>query len=188
MKTLYLITCAAPPARHVRTGLRAAQARGWDVCLVLTPSAYRWATEDAEGELDELREATGHPVRHMYKLPSQADALPAADALLVAPATFNTLNKWAAGISDTLALGLVTEAIGLDLPLVALPYLNAAQARHPALARSVAFLRDAGVRVLLDDGQGDGEGGFRPHRPKHGDVEAYPWELALDNLPTPDPS
>jgi Flavoprotein len=34
------------------------------------------------------------------------------DAIIVAPATFNTINKWAVGISDTLALGLLTEAIG----------------------------------------------------------------------------
>ena len=66
--------------------------------------------------------------------------------MIVAPATFNTINKWAAGISDTLALGLLTEAIGKGLPLVALPFLNVAQARHPAFARSVEQLRQAGVR------------------------------------------
>ncbi|MGW0648370.1 flavoprotein [Streptomyces umbrinus] len=97
--------------------------------------------------------------------------------MLVAPATFNTLNKWAAGISDTLALGLVTEAFGLELPLVDLPYLNRAQAAHPALGRSVAFLRECGVNVLL------GEGGFVPHIPKQGDVGAYPWDAALAALP-----
>lgn len=181
--TLYLIACAAPPARHIATGIRAAQAAGWDVCLVLTPSAYRWAEEDGRGELDELRHLTGHPVRHRYKLPSEEDVLPAPDALLVAPATFNTLNKWAAGIADTLALGLITEAIGLRTPLVALPYLNRAQAAHPALAHSVAFLREAGVTVLLDDGQG--AGGFRPHPPKNGDVTTYPWKLAVSALPAP---
>jgi flavoprotein len=35
---------------------------------------------------------------------------------VVAPATFNTINKWAQGISDTLALGLLNEATGLGLP------------------------------------------------------------------------
>ncbi|GAA3885566.1 hypothetical protein GCM10022207_61130 [Streptomyces lannensis] len=38
----------------------------WDVCLILTPSAHRWAVEDADGELDALRKLTGHPVRHLY--------------------------------------------------------------------------------------------------------------------------
>ncbi|NDZ97171.1 flavoprotein, partial [Streptomyces sp. SID11726] len=86
--------------------IRAAQKAGWDVCTILTPSAYRWASEDAEGEVEALEALTGHPVRHQYKLPSQDDVLPAPDALLVAPLTANTVNKWAAGISDTLALGL----------------------------------------------------------------------------------
>jgi flavoprotein len=53
--------------------------------------------------------------------------LPPPDAIVVAPATFNTINKWAAGISDTLVLGLLTEAIGKRLPVVALPFVNAAR-------------------------------------------------------------
>jgi phosphopantothenoylcysteine synthetase/decarboxylase len=40
--------------------------------------------------------------------------LPRADAVAIAPATFNTINKWVAGISDTFALGLLNEAIGLS--------------------------------------------------------------------------
>ncbi|WP_086697538.1 flavoprotein [Streptomyces tricolor] len=181
-RTLYLISSAAPPARHVPVGIRAAQARGWDVCLVLTPSAHRWAVEDAQGELEELCALTGHPVRHQYKLPSEADVLPAPDAILSAPATLNTLTKWADGHADTLALGLLTEALGLPVPVVALPYINAAQAQHPALTRAVTTLRGAGVRLLLQD-QHEPDG-FVPHRPKHGNVHAYPWDLALEALPT----
>lgn len=180
-KTLYVISCAAPPARHVTTGIRAAQTRGWDVALVLTPAAHRWSVEEAGGdsELDQLRDLTGNPVRHTYKLPSQSDVLPSPDALLVAPVTLNTTTKWAAGHADTLALGLITEALGLPLPVVALPYINSAQARHPALAPAVATLRKAGVRYLLNDGH---DHGFTPHPPKHGRIEAYPWKVALDVL------
>jgi hypothetical protein len=172
-RVLYMITCAAPPAQRIRTGIEKAQAAGWDVCLILTPSAARWLNADMSG----LAKLTGHPVRTDYKLPGQPDALPPPDAILVAPATFNTLNKWTQGIADTLALGLVTEAIGLQLPLVALPYLNQAQAAHPALGRSVEFLRANGVTVLL------GDGGFVPHVPKHGNLDAYPWDAALAALP-----
>lgn len=176
-KTLYLIACAAPPARRLPIPIRAAQATGWDVCAILTPSAYRWANEDAEGEIEALQKLTGHPVRWQYKLPSQDDVLPPPDALLVAPLTSNTLAKWATAVSDTLALGLITEGIGLGLPIVALPHFNDAQAAHPAVARHVQVLRDAGVTVLL------GEGGFVPHKPRHGDLDAYPWQVAIDALP-----
>jgi hypothetical protein len=176
-RTLYLIACAAPPTRRLHVPVRAAQAAGWDVCVILTPSAYRWLSEDAEGEIEALTELTGHPVRWEYKLPSQPDVLPAPDAILVAPLTNNTLAKWASAISDTLALGLITEGIGLGLPITALPHFNDAQAAHPAVAGHIAFLREAGVTVLL------GEGGFVPHKPKHGALDAYPWQAAIDALP-----
>ncbi|MGI5530374.1 flavoprotein [Streptomyces syringium] len=176
-RILYLIACAAPPARRLRIPIRAAQQAGWDVCVVLTPSAYRWADEDSEGEIEALTDLTGHPVRWTYKLPSQADVLPPPNAILVAPLTSNTLNKWAAGISDTLALGLITEGIGLGLPIVALPHWNDAQAAHPAIPRSIKALRAAGVTILL------GEDGFVPHKPRHGDLDAYPWQAAIDALP-----
>jgi phosphopantothenoylcysteine synthetase/decarboxylase len=94
--------------------------------------------------------------------------LPPADAMLVVPATFSTINKWAAGISDTLALGLINEAIGMSIPLVAVPYVNAPLARHPALAASFATLRGAGVTVL----------DLSPSP----EPDAFPWEQLLDAL------
>ena len=47
-----------------------------------------------------------------------------------------------------LALGLLTEAIGRRLPVVALPFINAAQAEHPAFHRSIEQLRKEGIRLL----------------------------------------
>jgi phosphopantothenoylcysteine synthetase/decarboxylase len=76
--------------------------------------------------------------------------LPPADAFVVAPATFSTINRWALGISDTLALGLLNEAVGLGLPMAAVPWPNAALARHPAFQRSIAALREWGIRVIFD--------------------------------------
>ncbi|MFL4909510.1 flavoprotein [Streptomyces sp. MMS24-I2-30] len=179
-RTLYLIACAAPPARRLHIPISAAQEAGWNVCTILTPSAYRWLSEDAVGEIEALEQRTGHPVRSQYKLPSQPDVLPPPDAMLVAPTTSNTLNKWAAGISDTLALGLITEAIGMQIPTVALPHWNDAQGRHPAVTRSVQELRAAGVTVLLGDRS---QGGFIPHPPRYGDLDAYPWQAGIDALP-----
>ena len=122
-----------------------------------------------------LETQTGAPVRSEYKQPGAPDVLPPADAIAVGGASFNTINKWAAGISDTLALGLLTEGIGLGLPFAALPFLNAAQAAHPAFGRSVKELREAGVKVLL------GPEGYEPHVPHQGSkyLYRYPWHLVL---------
>jgi phosphopantothenoylcysteine decarboxylase len=134
-RVLYLVVCAAPPARDVHVLVDLAQKAGWDACVVATPRAFQWIDAPA------LSERTGHPVRYDYKLPGEPDLLSPPDAIIVAPATFNTINKWASGISDTLALGLLCEAIGMGLPIVVLPYLNAAQGKHPALAESIQRLR-----------------------------------------------
>ena len=168
-RVLYVVTCATPAARHVGTLVDLAQRVGWTVCVIATPSATRFIDGAALGM------QTGYPVRSEYKQPGTPDVLPAAAAIIVGGASFNTINKWAAGISDTLALGLLTEGIGLGLPLVALPFLNAAQAAHPAFNRSVQELRQAGVKVLL------GDNGYTPHTPHQGsrNLPHYPWDKAL---------
>ena len=110
------------------------------------------ATPSGRGFIDvaALQAASGYPVRSEYKQPEDDDVLPAPDAIVVAPATFNTVNKWAAGISDTLALGILNEALGLGLPVIAVPFPNIALARHPAFRRSMADLEALGVRLLFD--------------------------------------
>jgi phosphopantothenoylcysteine decarboxylase len=172
--TLYVIICGGPRARHVSELIRRAQVAGWTVCAVATPQALKFL------DTQELVQLTGFAVPHEYELPGESDALPPPDAFIVCPATFNTINKWAAGIADTLALGLLTEGIGKGLPIVAAPALNSAQAAHPAFQRSVALLRDNGVQVLY------GPGVYEPASPGTGG-RPYDWDLplrALDDLVT----
>jgi hypothetical protein len=168
-RVLYLLGCAAPPVLDVAGVVRSAQAAGWRVCLGLTPTAARWL----QAEVPALAELTGAPVRHAYKLPGEPDVWPAADAILVAPATANTLNAWALGLTSTWVVGVAAEAIGRGIPLVTMPCANAAVVRHPQFARSVDVLRGAGVRVLY------GPDGFRPNPPGTGTPPDYPWDLAL---------
>jgi hypothetical protein len=141
---LYVIACGGRPAGHLSGFIGFAQANGWDVCVIVTPDGTKFV------DAAHLAELTGHPVRVHYKHPDEPDVLPPADALVIAPATFNTINKLAGGISDTLALGQVNEAVGLGLPVIAVPWPNVDLARHPAFQRSVAALREWGVTVLLD--------------------------------------
>jgi phosphopantothenoylcysteine synthetase/decarboxylase len=77
--------------------------------------------------------------------------VPEAHSIVVAPATFNTINKWVAGITDTVAVGTLCEYLGLDAPIVAAPNVNPPLARHPTFRASLRRLREWGVRVLFDE-------------------------------------
>lgn len=166
---LYIVVCGSPRAGRISELVTRAQAAGWDVCVVSTPDGLRFVDRAA------LERQTGHPVPDQYRRTGEADLLPPADAIIVCPATFNTINKLAAGISDTFALGLLTEAIGKRLPLVIAPALNSAQAVHWAFARSLAELRAAGIVVLY------GPGVYEPGPPGTGG-RPYPWDLPLQAL------
>lgn len=157
-RVLYLLGSAAPPVMDVADVVARAQARGWQVCLGLTPTAARWLSPQLAG----LETLTGHPVRSACKLPGEPDVWPAATVALVAPATFNTFNHWALGLTTSFIVGFATEAIGKGIPLVAMPCVNDAFLAHPQFDRSIEMLRGACVRVLL------GEGGFVPNRPGEG--------------------
>ena len=169
-RTLYLFGSAAPPVFDIASVIESAQADGWDVCLGLTPTAARWLSDS----LDGLAALTGHPVRWEYKLPGQPDVWPPADVIVVAPATFNTVNQWALGITEKFVVGVVAEGIGKAIPIVTMPCVNAAYVQHPQFERSVETLRGAGVNVLY------GEGGFVPNQPGQSKPGEYPWHLALE--------
>ncbi|OKJ06834.1 flavoprotein [Kitasatospora sp. CB01950] len=165
---IYLFGAAAPPVLQLPDVVRSAQGRGWDVAVGLTPTAYEWLEE----RVPELEELTGYPVKSAYRRPGQPDVLPPADAVLFAPATFNSVNSMAIGITTSWVVGFTAEAPGKGIPVVVMPCANSALAAHPQFDRSVAVLREARMQVLY------GESGFEPNTP--GVRPPYPWAAALD--------
>jgi phosphopantothenoylcysteine synthetase/decarboxylase len=141
---LYVIVCAAPAAAAVGEFIELAQDAGWLVRVVATPMSDRFI------DADRLAALTGDRVRTGFRMPDEPDELASADAVVVAPATFNTVNKWAAGITDTFATGLLCELTGLGVPIVAVPLVKDALARHVAFGRSLEVLRGMGVHVMFD--------------------------------------
>ncbi|MFI2074292.1 MULTISPECIES: flavoprotein [Streptomyces] len=171
-RVLYLIVCAAGPACDAVRLVTAARDRGWDVCVIATPAAVAGDFID----IPALEAASGRPVRSGWRRAGEQKRNPPADAVIVAPMTMNTANKWAAGIADTYALGVVAEAVGLGIPVVALPFWSTALDTHPATQRSLEVLRGTGIRVLYGDSE------WRPHAPGTGDEQLlmYPWHLAMN--------
>src|SRR5262252_4230155 len=166
---LSVIACGAGPAAAIGTLVKQAIDRGWTVQVIATPSALEFFNAA------EIEAETGTQVRSQYSKPG-APRSRIPDAIIVAPATFNSINQWALGISDTYALGVLAEQTGLGVPIVVLPFVNDALAGRPPFARSVKALRAEGVSILL------GAGSVQPH-PAHGEagvMDSFPWQLALD--------
>lgn len=167
-RVLYTIVCGAGPAADVSRLVSMAQERGWDVQVIATPAALDFV------DIAALETQTGRSVRSQYRKPGEPRS-PRADAIIVAPATYNTINKWAAGISDTYALGILAEAPGLGIPTVVLPFVNTALATRRVFQRGVEELRTEQVHILL------GPNGFEPHPPGAGSeqLSSFPWLSAL---------
>ncbi|WP_447002390.1 flavoprotein [Saccharothrix isguenensis] len=141
-RTVYLIVTAAPPVLGIARLIDLLRSAGWQVCLIATPTAASWM------ELDDAATHTGTPIRTEAGRPGRQDPLPRADAALVAPATFNTINKWAHGISDNLALGLLNELLAADIPTLVVPCVKELLRSHPAYQTSIKTLADACVTMM----------------------------------------
>jgi phosphopantothenoylcysteine synthetase/decarboxylase len=168
-RVLSVIVCGAGPATAIGTLVKLVHERGWSVQVIATPAALEFFDPAA------IEAQTDSPVRSQYRKPGEPRSQ-VADAIIVAPATYNTINKWAHGISDTYALGILAETTGLPVPIIVLPFVNSALASRLPFQRSVEALRAEGVRILL------GPGGVQPHPPRTGGdlIGSYPWHLALD--------
>ncbi|MFV2102905.1 flavoprotein [Micromonospora sp. LOL_024] len=138
---LALVVCAAPPVLRVDELIDLLQEDGWTVCLTATPTAATWVDRDA------LAQQTGYPVRVEWRKPGEPEPHPPATAVAVVPATFNVINKWAQGINDTLALGILNEALGASIPVYAFPSVKPQLAAHPSYDRHISLL--AGANVAL---------------------------------------
>src|SRR5215469_12207951 len=81
---------------------------------------------------------------------------PPRGVVLFAPCGFNSLNKLAHGIADSLALSVVAEAIGRQTPVIVAPSLNQPLLEHPQAQMSLRTLLSWGATIVppVDEGEG----------------------------------
>ena len=125
--------------------LRELQKRGADVRVVMTVSATRFVSAMTFEAL------SGHPVFvDQFALGEQGEIqhvslADAADLLLVAPATANSLGKFARGIADDALSTLYTAT---RAPVLVAPAMNVNMFSHPAVVENLEILRARGVFVV----------------------------------------
>jgi phosphopantothenoylcysteine decarboxylase / phosphopantothenate---cysteine ligase len=125
--------------------LRELQKRGCDVRVVMTESATRFVsamTFEALSRhpvfLDQFALGEQGEIQHV----SLADS---AELLLVAPATANSLGKFARGIADDALSTLYTAT---RAPVLVAPAMNVNMFSHPAVVENLEILRARGVGVI----------------------------------------
>ncbi|MCC3766075.1 flavoprotein [Streptomyces sp. UNOC14_S4] len=155
---VHLVGCGTRPTEDLPDFAAALRIAGWEPHIIASPMGQRFM------DTDHAAGCSGQPVRWDLD-PDDPVSLPEAQAVAVAPATFNTITKLAAGIADTLALAVTAEAVGAGLPVVVVPWMNSSLTNHPQYDRAVRTLRAWGVQFLPAD----------QSRP-------FPWTLLREHL------
>jgi phosphopantothenoylcysteine decarboxylase/phosphopantothenate--cysteine ligase len=125
--------------------LRELQRRGHDVHVVMTEHATRFVSAMTFEALSQ------HPVfTDQFALGAESDIrhislADAADLLLVAPATANSIGKFARGIADD---ALSTLFMATTAPVLVAPAMNVNMFSHPAVVENLELLRARGVGVV----------------------------------------
>jgi len=142
-RDLTLVVCAAPLAERAADIARAFVAEAWTVRVVVTPTTADWI----DGA--EIERVTGERPKWKQRARDQPSGSGASDSVvLAAPLTFNTLNKWAAGIADNYALGVLCEALSVGRRTVAVPVIGDRLWHHPVVDQHLQFLAAAGVEFV----------------------------------------
>ena len=147
---VYLVLSGAATASRGAEILRGLVTLGFATVIAIpTPNASRVVSAR------ELADVAGTRVVESY-FDLAIRPRPPRGVVLFAPCSFNSLNKLAHGIADSLALSVVAEAIGRRTPVIVAPSLNQPLLEHPAAQASMATLAGWGVRLVppVDTGEG----------------------------------
>src|SRR5438874_7280822 len=147
---VYLIVSGTTTAARAPEILRGLLDLGFTTVIALpTPNASRVISRR------EMAEIEGAQVVESY-FDLAIRPRPPRGVVLFAPCSFNSLNKLAHGIADSLPLSVVAEAIGRRTPVIVGPSLNAPLLAHPQAQASLKTLPGWGVVIIppVDEGEG----------------------------------
>jgi len=137
--------------------VRALQRRGVEVHVVMTEAATRFvqpltfAALTGHKVISSLWEDAGSSEATYESSIEHIGEAQWAEALVVAPATANTLAKFAHGIADDF---LTTMYLATPAAVLVAPAMNVNMWQHPAMRTNLETLRQRGVRVI-EPGTGD---------------------------------
>ena len=138
----YLLLSGTTTATRAPEILRGLLAQGFTTVIAIpTPNAARTVA------FNDLASIPGITLIESY-FDTAIRPRPPHGLVLFAPCSFNSLNKLAQGIADSLALSVAAEAIGRRTPVLVAPSLNAPLLGHPIAQASLRTLPTWGVTLI----------------------------------------
>lgn len=140
--------CGGIAAYKVCQVVSALVQRGAGVTVAMTESATRFVGPTTFGALCGRRVLTDLWSAEAYYDPQHVQVTEMADALLVAPATYNMIGKIAGGIADDLVSTLVSAASPGARGVILAPAMNTRMWENPVLQQNVRKLEELGYRII----------------------------------------
>src|SRR5215510_14805597 len=139
-----------------RTGCEVRVAMTRHACEFITPLTFR-ALSGSYVVVDDYASDNPDPIAHITF--SQT-----VDLFVVAPATANTLAKFANGVADDF---VASTSLACTAPVLVAPAMNTTMWEHPATRRNVEKLRADGVHMIDPDAGEMACGTIGPGRLSH---------------------
>lgn len=139
-ETIFLFVSGAGTCVRTPALIQALLAERFTVYSVLTPNVSD-VTSPAP-----LMAVPGNTWIHAY-LQEPLERYPFG-TMLVAPCTFNTFNKIAAGLADNLATAMIADGLGAGNRLVIAPSMNHGLWSHPQTKVSLTRLKSWGCEIV----------------------------------------
>jgi phosphopantothenoylcysteine decarboxylase/phosphopantothenate--cysteine ligase len=138
--TIFLFVTGSDRANDAPEIVRETVAAGWKTYTILTPNVSSVLSPD------EIYDVLGSYAIRNYMDPP-LDIFPFG-TMLVAPCTFNTLNKLALGLADNLVTSMIADALGTRCPVFIAPSMNYGLWNHPQTRISEAKLKEWGCTII----------------------------------------
>jgi phosphopantothenoylcysteine decarboxylase / phosphopantothenate---cysteine ligase len=139
--------CGSVAAVRVPELVRCLIRKGFEVECAMSPSAAQIIHPNVLGWASNhpvIIELTG-AVEHVRLLGLKGQA----GALLICPATSNTIGKIANGIDDTTVTTLATTALGCKKPVIIVPAMHQSMYENPFVSENIGKLKQHGV-IFVD--------------------------------------
>ncbi len=131
------IECFSAIRELIRHGAKVIPVMSAEAQKIITPMSIEFASG-----IKPITELTGQ-AEHVHLFDKGE-----ADALLIYPATANTISKIASGIDDGPVTSVASVALGAGIPVAVAPAMHSSMLTNPAVSKNVDLLKEFGVSFI----------------------------------------